>query len=440
MIRQTKRIRLIAEPAFFFNSFILILNTLAGSFFGYAFWWIISRQFDPLALGIASGLFSAIAMVAALADMGLGVALVRYVHSLEKQQNGFINSCILAISFFAFLFSFGFMIIFWAGDGSVEIRSEALSSSLVFILSSVFFSLAQFLDRIFVAYEVTIFLFFRNLILNITRVAVLFFLVKTYGVPGIILSIGIGSAVSLIFSLKSLVPKAFADFNFLGDFSWRHVRRYATFSLGNHVAQLAWSIPVYLLPVLVLGVFGSMVNGQFYLTWMVANFVYVIPGAISTVAFARFANQERLDINVFRKILGFTLFLLIPAVLAVLLGSPLILGWFGRSYFADGKVLLVWLLLAGFPYAVNSFAVVSFRMQEKVRAVILLSGIILLASLALLLVLGKVWGLTGLGIGWFFAQLFGCLWLAVRVLLTRKRPLSRQLRVAQNPNATIKWS
>lgn len=418
MLSQLSKLGFISEPALYSNSFFLILNTFIGSLFGYVFWWMIARQVGTLELGIASGLFASIAIVATLADMGFGVALIRYFHSLGKQQNGFINSCILAVSFFSLLFSLVFIVFFWLGGSAAEI-----SVALVFILSCVFFSLAQFLDRIFVAFEATALLFIRNLLLNVTRVIVLLFLVKTYGVLGVIISIGIGSVVSLGFSLWRFIPKVFVNFKLFGDFSWHLVRRYTTFSLGNHIAQLSWSIPVYLFPVLVLGVFGPLINGQFYLTWMVANFIYVIPSAISTVAFARFANQESFDQLGFRRILGFTLFLLVPTMLVMVVGSPWILGFFGHDYYSNGKTLLVWLLLTSFPYTVNIFAIVRFRMQERVRAVILLSGIIIISSLVLLPLLGMLVGMTGLGIGWFLAQLVGCSWLVVSDFLIRKFPL-----------------
>ena len=97
--------------------------------------------------------------------------------------------------------------------------------------------------------------------------------------------------------------------------------------------------------------------------------------------------------------------------------SRLLLQFFGTEYFTGGHSLLVLLVISVFPYTINTFVIVDYRIRHNVRGVIWVSGCVALLSLALVIICGTAYALTGIGIGWLCGQTLG----AIFALLNRRR-------------------
>ncbi len=86
------------------------------------------------------------------------------------------------------------------------------------------------------------------------------------------------------------------------------------------------------LPVLVTALLSATTNAYFYIAWMVAGFVYVVPSALTMAVYAVGARDpqalaQRLR---FSCLLSVVLGTLANGVL--LLVAPLVLGFFGPAY------------------------------------------------------------------------------------------------------------
>ena len=74
------------------NAFYLMLNNAATSLLGFVFWNVIARFFPPAQVGIGSALVAASMLVGALANLGLGAGLIRFLPDAGENKVGLINA------------------------------------------------------------------------------------------------------------------------------------------------------------------------------------------------------------------------------------------------------------------------------------------------------------------------------------------------------------
>jgi O-antigen/teichoic acid export membrane protein len=93
----------------------------------------------------------------------------------------------------------------------------------------------------------------------------------------------------------------------------------------------------------------------------------------------------------------------------LLLGNRLLL-IFGVKYAENGTGLLYVLAGSVFPVAANAFYITIMRINKTLKATILLTLLIALATLVLSLVFVPRFGIIGAGFGWLAAQTLACVY------------------------------
>jgi O-antigen/teichoic acid export membrane protein len=189
------------------------------------------------------------------------------------------------------------------------------------------------------------------------------------------------------------------------------------YALGNHVASLLWNAPALVYPLMAINLLGARANAHFYVSWMVANLLFIVPSSVSTAAFARAANVGHLDEKPFWRTMQLTLAGLLLPALASTAAAPHVLRAFGDDYRAQGSRLLILLVLSAFPYTVNTAVITYHRIQRNVGRVVWVSGFITLFCLVLSTALSSRYALPGIGIGWLGGQVIG---VAVALLSCRR--------------------
>ena len=390
----------------FTNASFLILNTLLGSLFGFAFWMIATRIYNPVEIGIGAAYISSITLLSTLGDMGLGITLIRFAPTSGQQKKGFINTSAIAVAACTFVFATVF--VFGAPLWSPEFKFLANTSWLVlgFVGTALSFSLAQFTDRLFIAFENSQYLVFRNLLFNVIRIAFLVLFAHSFRVFGLLLSIGVAALITLFVSILVFVPRVITGYRVSKEFAWLSVFGKARYTIGNHISQLLWNLPQLLYPLLIINFLGARSNALFYTSWMIANLLFILPTALSTSAFANISNSQGAGRSRIWKIMRWTLVCEIPVVLGMVAFSGFLLGMFGNEY-ARGGTLLNLLLLSIFPYTVISYMIVDYRICQDTRGLVCLVGFTAIVSIILVVGLGCEFSITGIGIGWIVGQTLG---------------------------------
>lgn len=409
--------RRLADQSVFQNSLFLIANTIAGSLLGFLFWMVSARVHSQGEVGIGAAYINAITLIAMIADMGLGIVIIRFLSEMGRRQTVFINSIMLTVSFFSIVVGFVFVlgIPLWAPD--LRVLTKTFLPLVLFMGSALAFSLAQVLDRVYIASLKAYYLFLRNLAAGIVRVASLVILDPGLGSLAILISIGLGAALTLLASLVVFLPKTITGFRPHFQFSFQLLWEKSAYTISNHASQLLFGLTPLLYPLIVLHILGPEDNAQFYISWMISNLLFIIPLSVSTSTFAKVANSVVPEPRQILKSLAQTLLGLTVAVPVLILLGPGILRIFGAEYIAASKLLTL-LSISALPYSVNIFAVTYYRLQSDLKRLLLISGIPTVLSLIVMTLGGMLWQLPGVGAGWLLSQALGA---AFSIILIRRR-------------------
>ena len=410
------------NPLVLRNGIFLILNTGAGSVFGFLFWAVAARTATPREVGLGAAYISALTLLTLVTDLGLSSVLIRYAPGMGSERTIFVNSAltfvVVATVAASALFTVGTPL--WSPDMSALIHSPATFG--VFVLSTTLFAAALFTDKVFVAFEVAHFMFLRNLISNTLRVALIILTARTLGAVGLVLAVAGGSLAGVLLAGTVLMPRVIPGYRVQIRYAWKLFIDRVAYSLGNHFATLLWGLPGLLYPLIVVSLLGPGPNARFYMSWMIANLLFIVPVSIFTAAFARVSTAGRLDERWFWRTVRWTLIALIGPAAALATAGPIVLALFGHHYSGDGPWLLLWLVLSVFPYTVSTAVITLHRIEHSIARMALASAAITGLSLGLSLWLGATHGLPGIGAGWLIGQSAG----VVLALLTRP-PMARML-------------
>lgn len=395
------------------NSGYIFATTLVGSVLGFVFWTAASHLCSPAQIGLGASLISAITLIAALGDMGLGVMLVRYSSSFGREQIAFFNTLLLVVA----SCTLALTLVFIAG---VPWWSPALNGMLasrsglsIFVVGALAFASALFYDRLFIARQATRWMFWRSLLMHVSRLILLLAFLRGLGATGLLAAVGLGALISLAVSVWAFSPRALPGYHLRLTLNMAYLSGRMGYALGNHLSQLTWGLPPLIYPLLVAGMLGAEANAHFYTSWMVANLLFMIPLAVSTASFATasFAtasSSAALHLGPFWRAMCLTLLGLLPVTMAFMLFTRPVMQLFGDSYSANYR-LLVLFLASVFPYTINTFVITAYRLGSHIRGLVCLSVSIAGLSLGLVAVLCGYLGLLGIGWGWLLAQTTGVL-------------------------------
>ena len=103
-------------------------------------------------------------------------------------------------------------------------------------------------------------------------------------------------------------------------------------SIGkSDVSGFLTNVPLTIIPLIIINTVGAEENGYFYIAYTIAGLLLMIPNAVSTSLFVEGSHNLPLKENVI-KLVKFTIVLLIPAVLFMLIFGNQILLLFDKEY------------------------------------------------------------------------------------------------------------
>lgn len=387
--------RHIREPLYR-NSLFLMANTIVTTGLGFFFWMVVARFYTEVELGWGSAIISAIGLLALLSTLGLGTALIRFLPKAEKPVE-MINSCFTLSGIVALAVS----VIFIAGVNLWSPSLGFIKENAIFVVAFVFFTLfltlSQLTDVTFVARRRAGFVLTKNTIISLTKIALPFLLVLFFRAFGIVSSWGIAIGIALAISLFIFLPRAQKHYKPVPRINLGIIRDIWRYSAGNYVAGLFAAAPTFILPIMVVNLLGAEQNAYFYVAWMIATVLFVIPGAVSQSLFAEGSHlEDDLGANVSRSY-KFIFLLLIPAIILLLLLGKWLLLAFGATYSANALMLLRILALSGIFIGVNSVYYTILRVQHRIRELVALFSFITIAVLVGSYFIMPATGIIGVG-------------------------------------------
>lgn len=402
-MKLKQKFALFSEDSLFKNAAYLVANSGLGSVAGFAFWLIAARLYSTEDIGLATTIISVVGFIGLLSDLGFTVSLIKYLPE-SKNKNDLINTCFTISGIFSIVAS----IIFVEGVNVYSTELAFLKLSFIYSIIFIFYGFlvisVALQDSVFIAFRNTKFSFLKMNIQAILKIPLLFICISLDSF-GILLSFFIAYLLATLISIYIFIPKINPSYKPLIKIDYLIVKNILHFSTFNYIARIFESIPSAALPLLITTVLNPEKTAHFYMAWMIATIVYVIPQSISKSLFAEGSNTYKDFSSKIKKSIRVSFYFLIPITIIFFLFGGIILSMFGKEYSSGGLHLLWFLLLSGIPLIFNNVCITVNNIEDNTKHIIYINVTITALTLVITYFTLETLGIISVGIAWFLSQI-----------------------------------
>jgi hypothetical protein len=212
----------------------------------------------------------------------------------------------------------------------------------------------------------------------------------------------IGSLLSLAALAVYTIAKGYWPRNPFA-LEWGWLRKLGGMAFQHHTLNLVIRVPALLLPVLVTILLSATANAWFYVAFMMTNFLFSIPVALTTVLYAVNAAQSDELAHKARQTMTLSLVITLAGGGILFFGANQVLSFFGHRYAEQAAWSLRILVLGAFPLIIKNHFVAVYRVHDRISRVLLPITVGALLELAAADVGAHLDGLVGLSLGWILA-------------------------------------
>lgn len=387
------------------NAGSLVGTTAITSGLGFVYWWIAARHFSTETIGIASASLSAMMLLGSFCVLGLGTLLITELPRQPGQEASLISTALIVVGGTGAIIGIAFALIspsFIAGFQ--PLRADGMNV-LLFALGVSLNGMTLVLDQALIGILRGSLQLWRNTLFALVKLITLFF-VGTWLSNNLGIAIYATWAISNIVSILVLVipivlKRGTTKRHYLPQ--WRLLHKLCMAAVQHHLLNLTLQFPTQVLPIVVTALLSAQMNAWFYVSWMLVSFVFIIPGALTTVLHAMNSAQPSSLAHKARVTIGLAVLTGLLTNIVLQFGARQVLSLFGASYADNAAWCLRILALAAFPLIIKNHYISICRIQDRVGSAILgiLPGGILEVLAAMLG--ARIGGLSGLSFGWVAA-------------------------------------
>lgn len=398
------------------NALLLAARTAVEAGLGMAFWVLAARLYTTEEVGLAAAAVAALGLLATLAPLGLEADLMRTLPRADGPRRAErINAALVIAGALAIVST----VVFVAGTPLWSPPLSYLQRDLLELAPFAAFALAWTLNALLVGAFVGTRsgggALVQALVFSLVRLVALAPLALAGVARGVLLAWGLGLSASLAVGLLVLLPAVSPGHRFAPRVPRRVAREMLAYSLPNHVANLAWIAPTWLLPLLVVAVLGVEENAYFYVAWMIAWSLSAIPTGVSLSLTAEGSYDEGQLVHSLWQAARGLLLLLLPCVVVLLLAAGRVLAMFGAEYAENGTLALRLMVLAVLPASLNYLYTAVRRVERRLGGVVAMTAIVAAVTLGGSFFLAREWGLAGVAAASLAAQSAGALFSAYQL-------------------------
>jgi O-antigen/teichoic acid export membrane protein len=181
-------------------------------------------------------------------------------------------------------------------------------------------------------------------------------------------------------------------------------RKMFSFSSANYLAGFLHASPNTIIPLVITGILGAEFTAYYYVSWMIATILFIIPTSIGTSYLAEgSATPDKRDHD-FKRALKFAYFSIIPLAIIIYLLADKILLLFGHAYSDNATTFLRHLILVTPFYTFNHVFIAQRNVFKELRWVIG-GNIIIVANLFTFTIFAlNSWGLPAIAYGFIIGN------------------------------------
>lgn len=410
-----------ARTPLYRNGYALIVSAGASSMLGIVYWVFAARYYAAEVVGLNAAALSAMGFLAGISELSLPGALIRFVPRAGKATGRFVGVAYLISVLAAALAT----VVFFLG---LDVWSPALgflkanSTIMVwFLVATMAWTVFDLQDSALTGLRQAIWVPIENTAFAVTKLLLLVLLMTRLPAAGILVSWSVSLILTLIpvnlLIFRYLLPQHIAETQARAE--PLVPRQIAAYAAGNYLGALFSLSTAMLLPIIVTQVAGARTTAFFYQPWTISNSLLLIAFNMTRSLTVEAAVDESKLGRYGYQTLIHTARLVVPLVVLIIVGAPIILGIFGRSYAAEGTMLLRLLALATLPNIVNVLYLSVARVQRRMIRVVAIQGALCMLILSLSFLLIGKYGILGVGVACLVSQSL----VAIALLLTWLRPI-----------------
>lgn len=414
VVTSRRKLKQVLAIPLYANAIYLISSTVFVSLLSFFFWLIAARFYDEGTVGYSSAIISSLNLLTVLCMVGLNISLIHSIPRTDKPQ-GLINTAFTvggSISLVAAgIFIAG--IDYWSP--ALDFIKHNLVFFLTFLVCAMLWTISSLVDTVFLAKRLAGFVFSKNATLSVLKLPLLILLATSFRAFGVVASWGIASIIVVAMALFLFLPRIQANYRLLPALDLNLLKSTWQYTSGNYLASLFSAAPGYLLPLMVVNLLDAKQNAYFYVAWMIANMLLMIPTAVSLSLFAEGSHFEHgLKENVMKSF-KFSFLLLIPAAIMLMLAGKWLLLAFGQIYSLNALNLLWVLCLSALPYGIVSIYASILRVTSRIKELMAIGGFIAVATLSISYFLIPVTGIISIGYSWLGVNSIAAIYAFVRI-------------------------
>ncbi|WP_338834800.1 hypothetical protein MHLNE_11090 [Moorella humiferrea] len=392
------------RSSLFSNAFYLMLNTVTTSLLGFVFWNIMARFFPPAEVGIGSALIAASGLIGSLANLGLGVGMVRFIPQFKDKVGSLINTSFTLIGCVTLGGSLVYLLNVGNWSPILGFVGKSIWFAGCFVVFSIATALSALIDQSLIAGRAAGYVFLKNTLVCLLKLFLSVFVFAFLAGFGIFTGTGVAVLAGNILAWYFFLPSIYKGYRPEPAWDKELLAQILPYSSANYLANLLNGAPAFIYPLMVLNTLGPENSAFFYIAWMMNGVLSVIPSGLASSLFAEGSHdQQRLGRDG-RRALGIALLLSVPAVIAMIVLSRWFLHFFGPGYAEKGTGVIRFLALAVIPQCVNQLYITVNQVKKRVFLIICQSGSLAVLALGLGDLMLEIFGINGIGIAYFLAH------------------------------------
>ena len=389
------------------NALYLMATEAVGALLGLGFWAVAGRMFSDVDLGLGAVLITSGTSLAILSTLGFNISLVRFLPEQSANAVRLINSSVTIASAVAVALAIVVGVAAGAFLPSLGFLTSNPALLALFALFTAVWTISLLFDAAFIGLGKAKYVLLRAVIYNLLKIPLPALVVSVVSAPFALFSgwgfgLLIANAVAAVFLFRRVIPV----YRLRPDLDRDVVGPMVRYSVANHATNVIAAVPGLAFPLLVAAALGAQNAAYFYIAWVLANLLFIIPGSIFTSVFAEGSRWRPGLRGNAADGLFLSFAVLVPGVAAIVVAGPAILGAVKSTFVVPAAPLLNLLAASSFFVAINALYIAYLRVEKRMRPLIGIFAGTTFGAIALAWPLSQptVLGLPGVGLAVAIAQ------------------------------------
>ena len=380
----------------------LLISNVTGALLGVVFWVVAAHRYSAVNVGNGAAEIAAMNFLATIAQFSPGLIFNRFLfasgaraaHILRVGYSVSVGAALTVASVFLFV------------SGRHSYIEPGPWSSITFVFAVALWVVFTIEDTALIGLRATFVVPIENTSFSLAKLALLPLLAVSSPRSGVFQSWIFPVVVAVIpvnyYLFRRVIPRHVAQSQGRSLFPTRRVL--SRMLAGEYFGSLALMGLMSLPSLLIVHELGGAAAAYFQTPWLVGTSFDFLLWTIATALTSEAAARPSSAPGAVRKAVRFTMVVVTPTIIVLVIGAPYFLKILGHSYSHNGARLLQLLILTVPFMAVNILYVTFARLARRVRRVIIIQVGLAVVTLTLMSILMRHHGLNGVGVAFLIGQ------------------------------------